>query len=135
MVDVLTPAQRKLNMSRIRGKGSKPEMMVRRLLHALGYRFRLHRRDLPGTPDIVLPSRMKVVEVRGCYWHMHTCRFGRVVPATNSAFWQEKRLSTVARDKKNLRALQRLGWRTLIIWECEVRDASRIARRLEEFLS
>lgn len=133
MVDVLTAAQRRLNMSRIRGKNSKPEMVVRRLLHALGYRYRLHRRDLPGCPDIVLPSRRKIVEVRGCYWHMHTCRFGRVTPQTNSAFWSEKRSATVQRDRRNLAALRHLGWRVLVVWECQVKDPQ-LPERLEEFL-
>lgn len=134
MADVLTREQRTLNMSRIRGKDTKPEMTVRRLVHALGYRYRLHRADLPGKPDLVFVARRKVIQVHGCYWHMHRCRFGRVSPATNAAFWRTKRLGTVARDDRNLRALRRLGWHVLIVWECEVRDVGRVTDRIAEFL-
>lgn len=135
MVDVLTPEQRKRNMSAIGGKNTKPEITVRRLIHQLGYRFRLHRSDLPGKPDIVLPRLHKIVFVNGCYWHMHRCSYGQVVPATNTEFWQEKRNSTVDRDKKNNRRLRRMGWSVLIIWECQLKNFDVMRDRLLNFLT
>jgi DNA mismatch endonuclease (patch repair protein) len=93
-------------------------MFVRSLLHRLGYRFRLHRADLPGRPDIVLPSRHKIILVHGCFWHMHRCKFGRVVPKTNEEFWKEKRLRNRDRDKITLRQLRQSGWDVLVLWEC-----------------
>ena len=134
MVDVLTPAQRHRCMSAIRGKNTKPELVVRRMIHRLGYRFRLHRKDLPGKPDIVLPRHRKIIDVRGCYWHMHTCKYGRVTPKTNAEFWQEKRMATKKRDLKNLRLLHQMGWDVLIVWECELREPDGLAERLSGFL-
>lgn len=134
MADVLLPSQRSYCMSRIRGKDTKPEMIVRRTAHALGVRFRLHRRDLPGTPDLVFPKLRAVVFVHGCFWHMHRCRLGRVVAKTNAKFWAEKRRANVARDARNRRSLRRLGWRTLVVWECQTRDADMLSRRLRAFL-
>lgn len=132
-MDVLTPEQRRLNMSRIRGKDTKPELAVRRLVHSMGFRFRLHRRDLPGCPDIVFPSRRKVINVHGCYWHVHACRFGRVRPATNAAFWDEKRQSNVVRDLGNEQRLRERGWSSLTIWECEV-SAENLPELVRRFL-
>lgn len=134
MVDVLTPVQRQRNMSRIRSVDTKPEMLVRRRLHALGYRYRLHVRELPGSPDLVFPSRGKIVFVNGCFWHMHSCRFGTVVPATNSDFWARKRLATVGRDARTGAELRTLGWGVLTVWECELRDFENIEHRLVRFL-
>ncbi len=121
-------------MAAIKGKNTKPEMVVRRLVHAMGYRYRLHRKDLPGKPDLVFPSRRKVIEVYGCYWHMHDCPYGRVVPKTNAEFWQDKRLSNVARDKKNTVSLERQGWEVLVVWECEVKNTSELQERIKLFL-
>jgi DNA mismatch endonuclease (patch repair protein) len=135
VADVLTPAQRSRNMAAIRGKDTKPEMIVRRIAHGLGYRFRLHRRDLAGAPDLVFPKLKKIINVHGCYWHMHTCRWGRVVPKTNASFWQSKRTGTVSRDRRNLRLLRRDQWKVLIIWECETRDTRRLRHRITRFLS
>ena len=134
-MDTLTPAARSRLMASIGPKDSQPERAVRRLLHAMGYRFRLHRRDLPGTPDIVLPGRGAVVEVRGCFWHQHRgCAAGRV-PASRLDYWGPKLAANVARDARNLRRLRRLGWRVAVVWECQVgRDAERVARRLRRFL-
>jgi len=134
MADVLLPSQRRYCMSRIRGKDTKPEMIVRKTAHALGVRFRLHRRDLPGTPDLVFPKLRAVVFVHGCFWHMHRCRLGRVVAKTNAEFWAEKRRGNVVRDARNRRSLRRLGWRTLVVWECQTRDADTLSRRLRAFL-
>lgn len=123
-------------MGRVRGKDTSPERVVRRLAHAMGCRFRLHRRDLPGCPDLVFPSKRKVVLVHGCYWHRHTCRRGRSTPRTNSAFWLAKFADNVKRDRLNKRALRRLGWETLVVWECETRPSARddLAKKLRRFL-
>lgn len=134
MADVLTPEQRRRNMAAIKGKNTKPEMVVRRLVHSLGYRYRLHREDLPGKPDLVFPSRRKIIEVYGCYWHMHDCPYGRVIPKTNTDFWQNKRLSNVARDTRNIEELSKQGWTVLIIWECEVKNAEKLKTRVTQFL-
>lgn len=134
MADVLTPEQRRRNMAAIKGKNTKPEMVVRRLVHGLGYRYRLHRKDLPGKPDLVFPSRRKIIEVYGCYWHMHDCPYGRVVPKTNAEFWQTKRLSNVTRDTRNSAELTKQDWRVLIIWECEVKDTDKLRERITQFL-
>lgn len=135
MADVLLPSQRSYCMSRIRGKDTKPEMIVRRTAHAMGFRFRLHRRDLPGTPDLVFPKLRAVVFVHGCFWHMHRCQLGRVVAKTNARFWAEKRRGNRERDARNRRLLRRLGWRVLVIWECQTRNTELMSNRLRRFLS
>lgn len=117
-------------MSRIRGRDTKPEMRVRRACHRLGLRFRLQRRDLPGKPDLVFPKYRTVIFVHGCYWHSHSCRYGSVVPKTNAEFWRTKRLATVDRDARNVRELEYLGWRVLVYWECETKDAAQLAERI-----
>jgi DNA mismatch endonuclease, patch repair protein len=121
-------------MSRIRGRDTKPEMIVRRLLHAAGYRFRLHRRDLPGRPDLVFPVRQKIIFVHGCYWHRHDCPYGRVSARTNAAFWDAKIRGNVERDRRDITALEAAGWRVHVVWECETKAISILARRLERFL-
>jgi len=133
-MDVHSPEQRSFNMSRIRNRNTRPEMIVRSIVHRLGYRYRLHKKDLPGKPDIVLVRHRKIIDVHGCFFHMHTCRYGRVVPATNANFWKVKRLSNAERDRRNLRALKRKGWRVLVVWECETKNSDRLAKRLERFL-
>jgi len=135
MVDVLTPEQRKTCMSNIKGKNTKPEVLVRKIVHSMGYRFRLHRKDLPGKPDLVFPRYRKVIFVHGCYWHMHNCKYGRVTPATNAEFWKNKRMSNVERDKNIAKKLIDLGWNILIIWECETKDIDNLTRELTGFLS
>ena len=134
MADVLTPEQRRRNMAAIKGKNTKPEMVVRRLVHRLGYRYRLHSKNLPGKPDLFFPGRRKIIDVYGCYWHMHDCPYGRVVPKTNAEFWQTKRLSNVTRDKRNMEELAKQGWRVLILWECEVKDTTKLQERIRKFL-
>jgi len=134
MTDVLTPEQRRRNMSAIRGADTKPEMIVRALAHAMGVRFRLHRRDLPGKPDLVFPSRRKVIFVHGCFWHVHDCPYGRVKPSTNAGFWADKRAGNAARDRRNVASLEAHGWKVLLIWECETRDRERIGHTLRAFL-
>lgn len=134
MADVLTPEQRSRCMAAIRGKDTKPEIIVRKVAHRLGYRFRLHYRDLPGIPDLVFPKLRKVILVHGCFWHMHTCRYGRVTPRTNAAFWQAKRTGNVSRDRRTIRALRKLGWDVLTLWECQTRDPTKLAERTAKFL-
>jgi DNA mismatch endonuclease (patch repair protein) len=134
-MDVHTATQRSRNMAAIRCRDTKPELVVRSIAHRLGYRFRLHRRDLPGTPDLVFPRLRKVILVHGCYWHMHHCRWGRATPKTNAVFWETKRAANVARDRRTIVKLRRLGWHVLVIWECETRDARKTQRRIEGFLS
>lgn len=126
MVDRLTREQRSFNMSRVRGKNTKPELVVRRALHAMGYRFRLHRRDLPGSPDIVLPKHRTAVLVHGCFFHGHGCDLFRW-PAQNEAFWREKIGGNMARDAKALEALRSSGWRTLVVWECAVKGRGKLS--------
>ena len=106
-------------MSRIRSQDTKPEMLVRRFLHGQGFRFRLHARDLPGKPDLVLPKYRAIVFVEGCFWHGHSCQKGRV-PGTNPDFWQAKVAANQARDKRNQRVLRRDGWRVFRVWECQL---------------
>ncbi len=120
-------------MSQIRGKDTRPELIVRSLVHRMGYRFRLHVKDLPGKPDLVLPRHNKLIFVHGCYWHMHRCRYGRVVPKTNTEFWQNKRQSNVDRDRRNLRKLRREGWTILVVWECWTRDVVKLQTKLDAF--
>ena len=133
-MDVHSPSRRSYNMSRIRGKDTKPEMLVRSLVHRMGYRYSLHRKDLPGKPDLVLVKHQKVIFVHGCFWHMHRCRYGSVVPKTNKTFWKIKREGNVDRDKRNLRKLRREGWKVLVIWECQTRNSEKLINKLEKFL-
>ena len=111
----------------------KPEMAVRRLIHRLGYRYRLHRRDLPGTPDLVFGSRRAVVFVHGCFWHQHDCRDGRV-PSSNRDYWEPKLARNVERDARVRGELEALGWRLLVVWECEAKDEMALTERLVTFL-
>lgn len=138
MADRLTSEQRSRNMSRIRGKDTKPEMVIRRLLHAMGYRYRLHRRDLPGAPDIVLPKYRVALFVHGCFWHGHRCHLFRW-PATREEFWRAKIARNIERDAEALATLHAAGWRTLVVWECSLKgrgrlDEATLGRRLNEFL-
>jgi len=133
-MDVFSPAKRSAVMSRIRGKNTKPEMVVRKLAHALGYRFRLHRRDLPGVPDLVFPRLKKVVFVHGCFWHQHSgCRYA-YRPKSHVEFWQKKFLTNVTRDRVARADLTKLGWQVNVIWECQTLDLRRLERRLTAFL-
>lgn len=122
MVDVVSPADRSRMMAGIKGKNSQPELLVRRLLFASGYRFRLHRRDLPGTPDIVMLGRKVAIFVHGCFWHLHQgCRYAKM-PATRPEFWNAKLSANVERDKRAVERLNAMGWRALSVWECATRD-------------
>jgi DNA mismatch endonuclease (patch repair protein) len=136
VTDTLTPADRSRRMGKIRGKGMKPELAIRRLVHGLGYRYRLHDRCLPGQPDMVFAPRRAVIFVHGCFWHRHpdpACPLARL-PKSRLEFWLPKLDANRARDVAVLDALQRTGWRALTIWECELRDLDAITRRVVAFL-
>jgi DNA mismatch endonuclease (patch repair protein) len=125
MTDVLTAEQRQLNMSRIRGKDTKPEMLVRRGLHARGLRYRLHDRKLPGRPDLAFPKYLTAVFIHGCFWHLHGCSLSKL-PATRQDFWTKKLEGNAARDRRALEALNSVGWSVLTIWECALRGPGRL---------
>jgi DNA mismatch endonuclease, patch repair protein len=136
MTDKLSPERRSQNMAAIRGKDTKPELVIRRLVHALGYRYRLHRKDLPGKPDLVFGPRRKVIFVHGCFWHgcdSEGCLDARR-PKSNTGYWNPKIEGNKVRDEKHLRVLQADGWKTLILWDCEIRDAASLRRKIVDFL-
>lgn len=132
-VDPLSPEQRSARMARVRGKNTRPELVVRRLLHDMGYRYRIHRADLPGRPDIAFIGRKKVIFVQGCFWHQHGCGHYKM-PQTATDFWRKKLAANVDRDRRNLEALRQLGWQSLEVWECELHDRNLLCRRLAEFI-
>lgn len=121
-------------MARVKQKNTAPELIVRRTLHSLGYRFRLHRRDLPGNPDIVLPKYKSIVLVHGCFWHGHSCPRGKR-PGTNQDFWNAKLDRNIERDDEVVRSLKALGWHVLVVWECEAKDPASLSRKLSDFLT
>lgn len=126
MTDVLTPAQRQFNMSRIRGRDTKPELLVRQGLHRRGFRYRLHHRGLPGRPDLVFPGRHAVVFVHGCFWHGHGCPMCKA-PATRPEFWASKIDANRARDRMAIDRLSEDAWRVLLVWECALRGPARLS--------
>jgi DNA mismatch endonuclease (patch repair protein) len=121
-------------MQAVKSRNTVPELIVRKLVHALGYRFRLHRADLPGKPDLVFPSKRKVVFVHGCFWHGHNCKRGARAPKQNADYWRRKITRNVERDATNLAALQAEGWSAEVIWECEIRENEELAIRLQSYL-
>jgi DNA mismatch endonuclease, patch repair protein len=129
-MDSLTPERRSWNMSRIRGKDTRPEIIVRSLLHRLGYRFRLNRKDIPGKPDIVLPKHQTAIYVHGCYWHRHQGCHLAYTPKSNLDFWSKKFARNVERDLEVRESLRGTGWKQLVIWECETRNEIELAARL-----
>lgn len=136
MTDTLTITQRSERMSRVGAKDTQPEWRVRSLLHAMGYRYRLHARDLPGRPDIVFRKRRKVIFVHGCFWHRHddpACRLARL-PKSRVDFWEAKLTGNAERDKRVVKVLESSGWQVLIVWECELRDSEHIENKLRHFL-
>lgn len=124
---------RSANMRAIRSKDMRPELAVRSLVHKMGYRFRLHRSDLPGKPDLVFVSRRKAIFVHGCYWHGHSCKLAHA-PKSNTEYWGPKLQRNRARDRKNLRSLRRQGWTPFVIWECELKNVEASATRIRRFL-
>jgi DNA mismatch endonuclease (patch repair protein) len=134
MADDLTPQQRSLCMAAVKGKDTTPELLVRRLIHRLGYRYVLHSQKLPGKPDLVFPSRQKVIFIHGCFWHMHTCTHGRKAPASNAEYWKCKRTGNRTRDRRNTAALKAEGWDVLVVWECWTRDLASLSARVASFL-
>ena len=138
MVDRLTKERRSWNMGRIRGKHTAPEMVVRSMLHQMGFRFRLHGKNLPGRPDIVLPKYKAVIFVNGCFWHRHRRCRNCTTPTNNRAFWVKKLEGNVSRDILHRRVLRQLGWRVVVVWECETEKTKvteRLQRRLAKFLT
>lgn len=121
-------------MSRVRSKNTQPELAVRKVVHGMGYRYRLHSDSLAGHPDLVLTRRKKTIFVHGCFWHGHNCP-AATLPKSNRGYWELKQSRNAARDRRNVRNLRRSGWKVLIIWECEIKDQERLRRRLKRFLA
>ena len=135
MTDLLTSSQRSRLMSRVRGKDTKPEMLVRRLIHRMGYRYRLHAKELPGCPDLVFRPRRKAIFVHGCFWHRHEGCPRNMIPTTRQDFWRRKLDGNVQRDRRTEAVLRENGWHVLVIWECDAKgDLSRLARTIRNFL-
>ena len=132
-MDTRTPAKRSEIMSAVRTKDTGPELLVRKLLSAQGYRYRLHRKDLPGRPDIVFPSQHKAIFVHGCFWHGHRCKKGRL-PKSRLRYWRPKILANKKRDARNLAILRRLGWGVLTVWQCHLKDQDTMSRKIHRFL-
>lgn len=132
-MDTFSPAERSEVMKRVGSKDTQPEMAVRSLVHRMGFRFALHRRDLPGNPDLVFPARNRVIFVHGCFWHGHSCRAGRNRPSSNTEYWLAKLDRNQSRDAANRRRLRNLGWRVLVIWECELKNPDRLRARIGRF--
>jgi len=133
MADTRTPEQRRRIMQAVRTKNTGPEMVVRSAVHRMGFRFRLHRKDLPGTPDLVFPSKRKVIFVHGCYWHGHDCSKGHL-PKSRLGYWGPKIARNRERDSANVTALKAAGWQALVVWQCETRQTGALRRRLSRFL-
>lgn len=133
-LDNLSQQRRSENMSRIRSVGTTPEMIVRRTVHKMGYRYVLHDPRLPGKPDLVFPRLGCIIDVRGCFWHQHRGCIDAHIPKSRREYWSPKLLRNKQRDTANLRALRRMGWRVLVVWECETRHEERLWRRLSAFL-
>ncbi|WLD10096.1 very short patch repair endonuclease [Planctellipticum variicoloris] len=136
MTDVFTPSQRSAVMRSVRGADTKPELVVRRELHRRGYRFRLHRLDLPGCPDLVFPKLHAIIFVHGCFWHRHACPAGRSMPASRVDYWKAKFERNQQRDRVVRRALHKAGWRVLVVWECQLTKSRRLRTidRIAQFL-
>jgi DNA mismatch endonuclease (patch repair protein) len=135
VVDHVDCEKRSLIMAAVHSENTKPEMAVRRTVHAMGYRYRLHDRKLPGKPDLVFASRRKTIFVHGCFWHRHRgCKYA-TTPKTRTDFWEAKFAANVARDRRNRRELKRLGWAVLTVWQCELKKPEKLAERLDDFLA
>lgn len=130
-----TAEQRRRIMRAVKGKDTGPEMLVRRLTHGLGYRYRLHAKELPGKPDMAFRPRKKVIFMHGCFWHGHQCKRGDRTPKNNRTYWKKKISRNRERDRENMEALRRQGWRALVVWECETKDVKQLAERIRSFLN
>jgi len=134
VVDKLTPERRSANMSRIRSENMRPELIVRSTAHRMGFRFRLHRRDLPGRPDLVFPKLKKIIFSHGCFWHQHANCIDGKLPKSRTDYWVPKLSRNVDRDTANAAALRDSGWQILTVWECETRDLPELSRKIRAFL-
>ncbi|MGC9417812.1 MAG: very short patch repair endonuclease [Rhodovulum sp.] len=132
-MDTRTPEQRQRIMQAVKGKDTKPELVVRRLLYRMGYRYRLHRRDLPGKPDVAFIGRKKAIFVHGCFWHWHGCPKGQL-PKSRLDYWQPKLEANVNRDRAKIEELEARGWKVLVVWECEIKDIERLGTKLRDFV-
>lgn len=135
MVDLFSEEKRSWIMSRVKGRNTKPEILVRSMIFRMGYRFRLHKRDLPGTPDIVLPRHGKVIFVHGCFWHGHRGCSRSKRPENNKLFWDKKIDGNIKRDELHCLQLRELGWKILVVWECETKYPAKLSQKLEVFLN
>ena len=135
MADHLSRKKRSANMAAIHSKDTSPELAVRKMVHGLGYRYRLHDPKLPGKPDLVFPSRKKVLFVHGCFWHCHTRCKRATIPKTRADFWQKKLASNIERDRRNRRELRALGWETMTVWECGLKNQQKVSERIDGFLA
>jgi DNA mismatch endonuclease (patch repair protein) len=133
-MDNLTRAQRSAAMARVRSRDTKPELVVRRLIYSLGYRYRLYHSKLPGKPDLIFARQRKAIFVHGCFWHGHCCRAGKNRPRSNLSYWSAKLLRNQQRDVANRKALRKLGWKILVLWECQIGNSARLRSRIETFL-
>ncbi len=135
-MDVLTPEQRRRCMSAVRGGDTEPEILLRKALHALGFRYRLHDRSLPGKPDLIFSGKRTVIFIHGCFWHRHDCKSGRSVPLTRVDFWKKKLADNRERDVRNLRQIRKLNWKVIVVWECKLKGKAldRSLRRVVRFL-
>lgn len=135
-MDNLTPEHRRRTMASVKSADTSPELHVRRLVHSLGYRYRLYRADLPGKPDLVFPSRRKIIFIHGCFWHRHACSQGRSMPASNKDQWAAKFTRNMTRDRRVRRQLRNLGWGVLVLWECWISrwPRDRLANKITSFL-
>lgn len=134
-MDTISSVRRSENMRRIKSKGMKPERIVRTLVHRMGYRYRLHSPDLPGKPDLVFRTRKKIIEVRGCFWHQHRSCSEAHIPKSRTDYWLPKLARNAERDRTTCKRLRSLGWRVLVVWECEVDDDRDLSMKLRRFLS
>ena len=134
MPDYYSAQKRSEIMRRIRARDSRAELKVRRLTHRMGYRYRLHRRDLPGRPDLVFGKGHKVIFLHGCFWHGHDCRAGQNRPMSNTEYWEPKLNRNMARDAENQADLARMGWLVLVVWECELKDLEQLRKKIDLFL-
>lgn len=133
-MDKISQKRRSANMRAIRSAGMKPEMLVRRLAFGLGFRYRLHRKSLPGKPDLVFGPRRKVIFVHGCFWHQHAICIDGKMPKSNTGYWHTKLARNIERDAENLAALKAMGWKPLVIWECETKDPKKLSTKIKRFL-